>query len=156
MSFCCAIINISTQSMQRNAAFTIAFAASDFSTAQTTANLNFNTFSAHAHGTANTLFHCTAESDTAFQLRCNVLCNQSCVHIRGFYLNDVDINYAVGHFFQVVFQQFNVAALTTDYHTRFSSMDRDAGSIRSAFDFYFRDTGQEQFFFNEFTNFNIF
>ena len=142
--------------MQRNAAFTIRFATSDFSTAQTTAAGNLDTLSAHTHGTANALLHCTTESDTAFQLSCNVLCNQGCVHIRGFNFYDVDVDSAFSHFLQVGFQQFNVAALTTDYHTRFCSMDGNAGFIGCAFDFYLGDTGQEQFFFNEFTDFNIF
>ena len=142
--------------MQRNAAITIAFGTGDFSPAQTAGALDLDPFGTQTHGTAHALLHGTTESDPAFQLGSNVFSNQGGIHIRLFNLDDVDVQLAVGHFGQVFFQQFDVAALTADDDTRFSGVDVDPHLLFRSFDGNPRDTSLELFIFNEITNLDVF
>ena len=143
MGFRSAVIDIGTQRMQGNGAFTVAFAAGDFGTAQTAANLNLDAFGAYAHGAANALFHGAAERNAAFQLAGDVFGNQCGIHIRLFDLLDVDVNVCIGQLLQVFFQQFDVAALTADDHARFCGVNRNAGLVGGALDIYLGNSGQE-------------
>ena len=142
--------------MQGNAAVTIRFGTGNFSTAKTAGAGDLDSFCTQAHGTAYALFHGTAESDTAFQLASYVFSNEGSVHIGGFDLDDVDVQFAVSQFSKILLEELNIAALTANDNTRFSRVDGNTHLLFGSFDGYTGNASLELFIFNEFTDFDIF
>src|ERR1035437_8562833 len=70
------VVDVLAQGVQRYAAFALPFTTSDVGAAETTGALDTDTFSAEGHGHFNGLLHGAAESDTAFELECDVLSNE--------------------------------------------------------------------------------
>ena len=65
------IINIRSQSMERNTTVFVLFRARYFRATQTTAALDLDPFGAHLHRRPDRLLHGAAETDAAFQLARN-------------------------------------------------------------------------------------
>src|SRR5699024_7654933 len=130
--FCETIVDVSTQCLQRNGSFMVMLASSDFSSAQTAGNLNFDTLCTQLHGTADALFHCTTERDTSLQLRSDVLSNQLCVFIWLFNFNNVNkylnryLFIFVDDLFALCAQLFDLSSAFTDNHTWFCTVDVDS------------------------------
>src|SRR5690606_27560035 len=81
LSFTEAVINVCTQSVQRNTAFTIKLTTSHFRTAKTTSTLNTDAQSASLLHCLNSTLHGTTEAHTVCQLVSNALCNKSCIKL---------------------------------------------------------------------------
>src|SRR5688572_30384689 len=70
------VVDISTQCMEGNLAFTVPFGARHFRSSQAAAHSNPDTLCAHTHCAGNRLFHCSPETHTALQLGGNTFSNQ--------------------------------------------------------------------------------
>ena len=156
MSFCSTVVDVCTKCMQRNRTFTVGFATSDFSAAKTTAYHDFDTFSTKTHCTTYCLFHCTTETDTAFQLACNVFSYKNGVHVSLFNFCNVNVNLFVSETSHCFFDIFDTSTTTTDNHTRFCSVNSQFNTFICTLDFNAGDTSNEQCFFQEVTNFHVF
>ena len=109
------VINVCTESLQRDGAFAVAFASSDFSAAQTAGNGNFDTLGTSAHGSADALFYSTAEADTSFELGSDVFADQDGAHVSGFDFQDVDVDFFVGDSSESFFDVLDACAATITY-----------------------------------------
>ena len=127
------VVNVGTESLKGNGTFTVAFAAGDFSAAQTTGNGYLDTFSACAHGSAYSLFNSTAEADTSFQLGSNVFTNQDSAHVGGFDFENVDIHFLVSYSSQGFLDILNARAAAADNHARFSGINGKLYTIAYTF-----------------------
>src|SRR5690606_26747663 len=71
-----AVIDVSTQGVQRHFAIASLFVAGDFSTGQTTRAQQTDAFCTVFHGALHGLAHCATESHTALDLLGYAFCNQ--------------------------------------------------------------------------------
>ena len=138
------VINVCTESLQRDGAFAVAFASSDFSAAQTAGNGNFDTLGTSAHGSADALFYSTAEADTSFELGSDVFADQDSAHVSGFDFQDVDVDFFVGNSSESFFDVLDACAATADDHARFSGINRKLYTAAYAFNANFGNACCEQ------------
>src|SRR5690554_7133241 len=92
MRFVGCVINICTQSVQRNATFTIPLGTRNFGTPETTTNLNLDAFGSLTHSVLYRTLHSATEHHTTLQLSGNVLRYQASIQIRLADFFDVDVH----------------------------------------------------------------
>ena len=119
------ILDVGAQGLQGDGTLVIAFAAGDFSTAQTAAAGALDALSTQTGGGLHGLLHSAAEGDALFQLLSDVLSNQLCVQVRAADLNDVQIHGLAQTSFHVLAQIFDLSASLTDDNTGAGAVDVD-------------------------------
>jgi hypothetical protein len=100
-SFRMRIIDISTQRVKRDTAFLYCSVRAISAPPRRPPHFTTDPFSTHSHCSGDRLFHCTAESDTAFQLRCDILCYQLSIKFRTLHFADEDLHFLVRYFLQL-------------------------------------------------------
>jgi len=89
MSLSLTIVNIRTQSLQRNFSFHFFLCAGNFCTAEPPTNNDLDALCIRTHRLLYSLFHRTAERDTFLQLFCNTTPNERRIQFRLTDLNDI-------------------------------------------------------------------
>ncbi|EGE47966.1 Folylpolyglutamate Synthase [Acetobacter pomorum DM001] len=153
---CCAIIDISTQGVQRHTTFTIPFDTCDFRTAKTTRAVDTNTLCAQTHSRLHCTLHGTTESHTTFQLLSNVFCNQCSVDFWLANFNNVQRNFRASHTCQLLTERIDVLTLLTNHNTRTGGVNGYAGLFGRTFNNDTRHTSANQLATQECTQLQIF
>src|SRR5687767_3026908 len=86
------IINIHTESMKGHTALFELFTTRNFSSVQTSAQLNLNSFGAHTKGRSNRHLGSAFKVDTVFNLAGNRVSNDHRIQFRSTNLQDVDLH----------------------------------------------------------------
>ncbi|CUX40938.1 hypothetical protein AGR6A_Cc60252 [Agrobacterium sp. NCPPB 925] len=144
-SFGCAVVDVRTQRVQRNATFAVPFGTSDFCTTETAAAGDLDAFGAKTHCRLNSTLHRTAESHAALELLGDRLSNESCVDFRLAHFNDVEVRFGVGHLGKLLAKLLDVRALLADDQTRASRVDRNAALLVRTLDDHLGDAGLLEF-----------
>src|SRR3990167_7303746 len=156
LCFRSAIINVSTQGMQRHTAFTVPLGACDFNSVQTTRAHDLDTLCTQAHRILHRTLHGTAEHDALFQLCGDAVSDQLRIDFRLAHFLYRHINGLQPHTLaQFGAQRFDILTLLTDHHARTRGVNRHLGVLGRALDNYLGDAGGSQLLFQKSTNFNI-
>ncbi|CVI17715.1 hypothetical protein AGR1A_Cc40379 [Agrobacterium fabacearum CFBP 5771] len=143
--FSCAVVDVRTQRVQRNASFTVPFGTSDFGATETATAGDLDAFGAKTHCGLNRTLHRTAESHAALELLGDRLSDESRVDFRLAHFNDVEVRFGVGHLRKLLAKLLDVRALLADDETRTSRMDRNAALLVRTLDDNLGDTGLLEF-----------
>ncbi|KGB10496.1 hypothetical protein DR72_4522 [Klebsiella aerogenes] len=128
------VVDVSTQSVQRYATFTVPFGTCDFRAAQTAANFNFDTFSAQTHCVLYSTLHSTTEHNATFQLRSDAVSNQFSVQFRLTNFGNIDLCRNASDIRYDLAQFFYVFAFLTDNDTRASSVNGHTDALSRTLD----------------------
>src|SRR5271170_3162042 len=96
MRFGKSVIDIGSESLERNAAFFSPLGSGNFSTAQATSHHDFYSHSTGSHAALDCLLHCPTESNPLFQLLGNRFGNQLAFEIDAVDLQYIDANINTG------------------------------------------------------------
>ena len=127
-----AVVDISTQGVQRSTTLFVHLATSDLGSVQTTTNLNLDTLSTHAHRRSDGHLNGTTVCNLTLQLLSNLLSYDSGIQLRTLNLEDVDLNILFGDFLQLLFQFVNLLSTLTDNITGASSADSYSHKFQSS------------------------
>ena len=150
------IIDMGAQRVQWHTAFTILFDAGNFSTTQTTAAHDLDTFGAESHRRLHRALHGTAEGDTALELVGNALRHELGIDFWLADFDDVERHIRRRHLADRLAQRFNVRALFTDDNTGTRGIDRDAAQLGRTLDHHLRNRSLRQRFHDELADVQIF
>ena len=87
-----AIVDVGSDGLQRDSTLMILLCTCYFRTAQTAGNLSLYTSCAKSHGASDGLLESTAEGNSSFKLRSDVLSDELSVKVRLLNFNDVERN----------------------------------------------------------------
>ena len=146
-----AVVNVSTDGLQRNGALVIGLASCDFCAAQTAGNTGLDPLCAQTHSTTDGLLHCTSEGNTVLQIQRNLLSNQLSIHIRLLNFNDVDSNLLLHHSFQLPAELLDFCAASADYNAGLCAVDVDSNLFSESLNFDLRNTCSVQALLDEVT-----
>ena len=113
-----AVVNISTESVQRRTAFLEHFLTCHFCTVQTSANLNLDTFSTSVHCIGNSHLDSTTVSNLAFYLTGDALTYDVCIQIRLLHFEDVNLNILVSNLLELFLELVNFLTTLADDYAR--------------------------------------
>ena len=134
VSFVVGIVDVGTQGVQWHTTFAIPFSTCDFSTAETTAHLDFDAFGTNAHGVLYGALHSATEHYATLQLLSYALRNQHTVELRLADLFDIDVHRHTHLLGQVLTQFLNIFTFLPDNDTWTSGVDGDACSLGRTMD----------------------
>ena len=135
------IIDVSTESVQRHAAFGILFNAGNFGTTEAATALHLDSFHTHAHSALDGTLHGAAERNTLFQLASDVFGHELGVRFGAADFVDVDIDFLAGEELKFALEAFQLFALLTNHDTRAGSVEVHANLLDSAFDAHLGEGG---------------
>ena len=124
--FCKTIIDICSQSVQRNVSFAVLLISGDFRTTQSSGAQNLDTLCVGFHGSLDCLLHGSSEGNSSLQSLCNALCSQLCVQLGSANFFDGDFYGLAGHLNDGLLQLFNAISCSADYHSRSCSQDNNS------------------------------
>src|SRR5208282_5855578 len=134
-----AVIDRSTQSMERNLSFAIPLSARNLRAAKTARTTNFNTQCSKIHGRLNRLLHRSTERNSALNLQRHIFGDQLRIQLRC--LNFLDINldlFSARHPSDLFGHLLNLSALTTNHDSGPSRKNGNADAIPGPFDYNLR------------------
>ena len=130
------VVDISAKCMERNPAFTIPLGAGHLCAAKTAGTGDPDTFCPEFERRSNALFHGTSESNSTFQLKCNILSNKLRIKFRLANFMDVDENLFGSERRKLFLYCFNFRPFFTNDKTWSGGMNVDLGFIGSTLDLY--------------------
>ena len=113
----------------------------NFCSAQTAAHSHLDALCAQTHGTQDRLLHGAAERGSLFQLQCDILSNQLCIHIGNPHFDYIDGHRLLHQCLQLLAQILNFHAALSDHKTGLGAMDKYLHSVCSPLDLNLGDTG---------------
>src|SRR6185437_4884833 len=140
-----AVVDVSTEGVQRNPAFAVPLGAGDFRTVQAARHAHLHTQRATAHRAHHRALHGAAEHHALLDLLRDAVRNQLRIQLRLADLGDVDTYVDDGHAEQLrslLTQLLDVLALLADHDARTRRLDRDVDFLRRALDL---DTAHRSF-----------
>ena len=132
------------------------FGPRDLRTAETARDVHADAKGTHAHRVLHGALHRTAEGDTTLQLLRDGLADQGSVQFRLADLDDVQVQFAVGHLGELLAEHFDVRAFLADDDTRTGGVDRDAALLVRTLDNHTADAGLLALFLDELTDLEVF
>ena len=133
--FCKAVVDISSQRLQRDGTLVVVLAARDFCAAETTGNGNLDTLCTELHRSADGHLHCTAEGNSFFQLSSDVFSNELCIQVGALDFDNIDGNGSLYDSFAFESELFDFSTAASDNDTGLCAVDEDLDSFSVAFDF---------------------
>src|SRR3954454_21423609 len=133
------VIDVATQSVQRNASFAIPFRARDLGTAEAASAGDPDAFSAEAQRRLHGPLHCTAERDAALELVGDALRDKLGVNLGLADFDDVEAHFGARHLLQLALQLLDVRALLADDDTGARGIDGDAADLGGPLDHHLRN-----------------
>src|SRR5690606_5758856 len=112
------VIDVRTQSVQRNTTFAVPLGAGNFRAAKATGELHLDAAGAQTHSVLDRALHGTTEHHTALELAGNVLSDELSVQLGLANFLDVDVNRHAHHLGDVATQTINVFTLLADHDAR--------------------------------------
>jgi hypothetical protein len=124
-------VDVRTQRVQWNAAFTVELGARHFSATKAARNLNADALSASALCGLNALAHCAAERNTRCELLCDALGNELSFDLGVLNLKDVQLNLLTGELLELRAKLVSLSATATNYDAWTCGVDVNANTIAS-------------------------
>jgi hypothetical protein len=140
-SFAKSVTDFGSQRTQRHRTANVFFAASHFGTAQSTGQLNLDSFGTGIHRLFGRSFHRPAEAGSSLKLFSNLLSDQLSVQVRSTDFFDLQVDPASDQVLHFVLQPFDFLAFLSDDQTGASHEQRDFDLIPSPLNFNAIDPG---------------
>ena len=156
MRFGKTIVDIGTQCMKRNAAFTVPFGTRDFRTVQTAGAHNLDALGTQAHGVLHRALHRTAEHDALFDLLRDAVGNKLGIEFRTAHFFNRNVRGNTNHLLDIGLELFDISTLLADYDTGTSRVNRNASIVGGTLNDNARDARRLQLFHQEGANLQIF
>src|SRR5699024_5390151 len=134
------VIDIGTESMQRDASLLVGFAAGHFGAAHTAGYLDFDTLGPHTHRRSDGGLHGTAVRYAAFELTGDVVGHNHRIHLRTLHLEDVYLHFLAGEFLELFFQFVHFLTALADDDARTCRRNGYGNELQRPFYDNFRDT----------------
>src|SRR5579884_925605 len=145
LGFVQAIVDVSAQGVQRDAAFAVELRAAHLRTAEAARALHPDSLDVRlTHRRLDRLTHRPAERYPVAQLLGHALGHQLCLGLRVFHFEDVELDLLAGQLFQVGADPVGLGAAAPDDDARTRGMDVDPNPVTRAFDLHVGDTGALQ------------
>src|SRR5699024_3961842 len=112
-----------------------------FSAAKSTRALYSDALSSSTQSGLHALAHCATERDSASKLFSNPLCDELSFNLSVLHFEDVELDLLASEFLKLAANTVCFGTTTADDDTRTRSVNVDADSVTSAFDFHLGDTG---------------
>src|SRR5690625_2326484 len=132
MCFGKSVVDILAKRMQWDATCTLFLLASDIAAAETTGNLQTDSFCPKAHRHLDRSFHRPTEGNTAFELQGHIFSNELSVELRSFDLLNIEKNLATGRFGQVFLDFLQLLPLPSDNNPGPGGQNLHTNTIRCA------------------------
>ena len=129
-----AVIDVGTQSVQRQPALQVPLGAGDFVAIQPAANADLNSLAAEAQRRIHGFAHGAPESHTLLQLQRNVLGHELRVELRLVHFLNIDKDITIGALLDVLLQLVDFRSLAADDDTRTRGADDDAQLVARTLD----------------------